>query len=341
MASSLSFPQFQQTLVRGRIDPVYTFDGAEDFFHTEGIRLLSAAAQPDGPTGIDRDLLRGSETTLARVLDDAATFPMVGDRRLIVVREADGLRYESADALKAYLADPNPKTCLVFSSPRFDRRRALWKALQAKSTRVECAPLHEARLAQWIRDRLRGRGYGLGADLAEGMAAGLAGQGLARLDAELQKLMSAVGAPRPIEPPDLEILAGVPRLGDAFGAAKAMVRGDRSGAIGAIRALLDAGEEPVMLLGGISWYVRTALKARAAAMRRLPPRETTSMYGLDPGRIERFNREVGGMTPDQLREALKLCLRADRELKGGGARDPAHAFERLIHKVGRLAGRSA
>ncbi len=341
MPAALSFAQFQKTLVRGRIDAVYLLEGDESFFHEEAIRLLSAAVQPEGSGGVDRDVLRGPEASLAGVLDAAATFPMAGERRLIVVREADGLRCESADDLKAYLADPNPRTCLVFSAVRLDRRRSFWKALQAGCVRVDCTPLSEARLTRWIVERLRGRGYGVGDELAEAIGAAAASLGLARLDGELEKLMSSVGAPRPIEPADLEILAGVPRLGDAFSAARQMIRGERAAAIGAVRDLLRAGEEPLLLLGGFSWYVRTALKARSAAGRRLPPRETTMLYGLDPGRIERFNREVGSSTPAQLREALRLCLRADREIKGGGSRNPAHALERLIHRVGRLAGTPA
>ena len=50
---------------------------------------------------------------------------------------------------------------------------------------------------------------------------------------------------------------------------------------------------------------------------------------------ERFHREIGRVGTRTLRDALRLCLVADREIKGGGARDPAHAFERLIHRLGR------
>ncbi len=89
------------------------------------------------------------------------------------------------------------------------------------------------------------------------------------------------------------------------------------------------------LLGGLSWYFRNALKAFAAASRRLPPREVQALYGLDPGRVERFQREIGTASISVLQEALSLCHRADMELKGRGARDPAQAFERLIHRVGR------
>ncbi|HEU4401092.1 MAG TPA: DNA polymerase III subunit delta [Candidatus Polarisedimenticolia bacterium] len=338
MGRTLSFGQLQQALVRGALEPVYLFEGAEEFFHEEGFRLLEAAALPAGTAVTDRDALRGAEIALPALLDLAETYPMGGGRRLIVVRQADDLRADDLEPLKAYLARPNPRTCLVFSDAKFDGRRGLGRALAAGGVRVDCAPLDETRTALWVRERLRGGGFGISAELAEAITAGYAGGGLAGLDAELSKLMSALGAPRPVEPKDLAILAGVPRVEDAFRVAMQAIRGERGEAVAATRALLRAGEDPVRMLGGISWYVRNALRARSAAARRVPPRELRSLYDIDPGRIERFEREVGRADVAGLRETLALCLRADRELKGQGAKDPAHALERLIHGAGRHRG---
>lgn len=337
MTRTLSFTQFQQGLLRARIEPVYLLDGEETFFQEEAIRLLGQAVLPEGAAAVDREMLRGGETDLQEVIDLASTFPMGGGRRLLVIREADRLRGDGVEPLKSYLERPNLKSCVVFSDPHFDRRRALHKALVAGAARVDCGPLDDARAAVWVRDRLRARGFGLSNDLADAIVAGGAGAGLARLDAELQKLMSALGAPRPIGAADLALLADVPRVDDAFRLAVQILRGDRGAAILAARALLRSGEDPVHLLGGLAWYFRTALKARSAASRRLPPRETTALYGLDPWRVEKFQQEVGGTRAEVLTHALAVCMRADRELKGFGAKDPAHAIERLIHGV---AGRA-
>ncbi|MFQ5876145.1 MAG: DNA polymerase III subunit delta [Acidobacteriota bacterium] len=341
MPVRMSFPQFQQSLLRGRVEAVYCFDGEEPFLHDEAVRLLERAVLAEGSAAVDRDLVHGDEATLEMVLDIAATYPMGGGRRLVVVRDADAVRLQSADPLERYLDRPNPKTCLMFSDLRFDRRRAMWRALQRGATLVECAPPGEARMPGWVRERLQARGYGVTADLAEAIAAGFQGQGLGRLDSELQKLMSAIGPPRPVRPEDLEILAGVPRVGDVWAAARQMVRGRGGEAVAAVRGLLRQGEDPLPLLGALSWYVRMALKARSAAGRRIPPRELQSTYGIDPGRVERMRAEVGDVPVGRLREALALCLRADRELKGAGSRDPAHALERLIHRVARGATRPA
>jgi DNA polymerase-3 subunit delta len=342
MRPALSFAQFQQALRRGAPEPAYLLDGEEPYFHDEAIRLLEAAALSGGGLALDLASFRGADAALPEILDLASTYPMGGGRRLVVVREADGLRLESPAVLAAYLLRPNPRSSLVFTDTGFDRRRVLFRTLAEAACRVDCRPLDEAATSAWVRERLRAGGFGIGADLAEAIVAGLSGGGLGPLDAELQKLMIAIGEPRPVRAADLEILAGVPRLERSFEVAAQALRGERGPAIGALRALLRAGEEPVYLLGGIASHVRTALKAASALRRRLPVREAAALYNLEPWRFEKLVREPGIASPRPLTTALGGCLRADRELKGQGAKDPAHALELLVHRIGRArAGRQA
>ncbi|HKQ98893.1 MAG TPA: DNA polymerase III subunit delta [Candidatus Polarisedimenticolia bacterium] len=335
MPRLLPFARLQAEIKKGAIEPVYLFAGGETWFHEEGIRLLEAAAEAEP---INQDRLRGREIGIEPLLDMASTYPMGPGRRLIVVRQAAQLEPEGIEALKAYLARPNPRTLLIFSDAEFDQRRAIWKALEATALQVRCDPIaSEAGLAAWVRERLRERGYGIGPELAEAIAVGLGGAGLGRVAAEMDKLMGAIGAPRPVEPADLGILADVPRVADAFQIATLALRGDRGAAIRGARALLDAGEEPPQILGAIAWYVRTALKVRSASDRRVAPRDLMPLYGLPPGRIERFRAEIGALSPAALERAVRLCARADREIKGGGARDRANAFERLLHSLARVS----
>lgn len=341
MGPSSSLTQLSRALKSGRIEPVYLFEGEEGYLHDEGIRRLEGAVFGGDDPGLDRDLLRGDESTLAEILDRASTYAMGGGRRLIVVRAASRLRIDDAAGLKKYLANPNPKTCLVFSDPKLDGRKALSRALHQGAARIDCAPLDERRTAQWIREKLQERGFTIGPDLVEVIMAGLISDGLGRLNAELDKLMSAIGTPRPIEPEDLALLVNVPRTGNAFLLAQQILSGNRAGAVISLRSLLAAGEEPVVVLGGMAWYFRNALKACELSDRRISPRDAGARYGIDPWRAERFHREVEQVGARPLRAALRLCLVADREIKGGGARDPAHAFERLIHRLGRDVRRGA
>ena len=338
MASLLSFARFQDDLKSGRIAPAYLLEGDETYFHDEAIRLLEKTLLTEQALAMNRDVVRGDEISLSALLDLAQTYPMGGGRRLIVVRDADALRPDDLAPLTAYLKAPNRSSCVVFSDVGFDRRRALHRTLIDHVARVDCGPLDEARTALFVRERLRARGFGISPDLASAIASGLGGAGLGRVATELEKLMTALGPPRPVEAADLTHLADVPRVEDAFRLAAHAARGERGEALAMMRDLMREGEDPIKILGGLSWYFRNALRARIADARRLPARETTILYGIARGRIERFSREIGRARPEDLRDALAWCLKADRELKGMGARDPAQALERLLHHVGRRAG---
>jgi DNA polymerase III delta subunit len=87
--------------------------------------------------------------------------------------------------------------------------------------------------------------------------------------------------------------------------------------------------------------MRTALKNRASSERRVPARDLWALYALSPNRAEEFRSTVARIPAAQLRQALRLCLEADRELKGGGAKDPANALERLVHGIARAAAGAA
>jgi DNA polymerase III delta subunit len=342
VAAPIPFARYRQSLVRGQIDPVYVFAGEEAWFHEEGLRLLERAVIGPEARGIDREVVHGGDADLNEVVDRASTYPMGGGRRLVIVREADRLGSAGIEALKGYLASPNPRACLVFSDESFDQRKSLSRSLSAGATCVACDPVRgDAAVATFVAERLKGRGYGIAPELAEAIALGLAGAGLARLDAELDKLASSIGTPRPVSARDLEILADVPRVGDAFQAAILALRGERGEAIRSLRGLLEDGQEVPMMLGAIAWSMRTALKTRAALDRRVPPREFEPLYALRPASAEQFRALVERIPAARLRHALRLCAAADREFKGGGAKDPANALERLIHGIARAAAGTA
>ena len=90
MPASLSFETFRQAVAQGRIAPAYLFEGAEIHFHDEGIRLLETTCVPGGALSIDRESLRGGETSLAAILDLVSTYPVGGGVRLVIVARRPG-----------------------------------------------------------------------------------------------------------------------------------------------------------------------------------------------------------------------------------------------------------
>ena len=96
----------------GRVAPVYYLMGEEDYYINElGEFLTNTLLKPE-ERDFNLDIVYGADTTIAQVVELAQAYPMMADRRVVVVREAQALR--SLDALEDYLKQPNPTTVLVF-----------------------------------------------------------------------------------------------------------------------------------------------------------------------------------------------------------------------------------
>src|SRR4051812_15094722 len=105
---------------------------------------------------LERVYASDKAVTPAAIVESARTFPMLGDRRVVLVLRAEKIlkpkRRGKGDAnvadddepagdvaiLEEYVKEPVPGTTLVFVAADVDRTRRLYKTLQKHATVVEC-----------------------------------------------------------------------------------------------------------------------------------------------------------------------------------------------------------
>src|SRR4051812_39001798 len=94
------FDDVEKAWKLGKAAPIYVFHGEEEFLRSELIHLAPEIFLPEeGTRAFNFDLLYGSDTTLKDVIGIAQGFPMMADRRLVIVRDAEKiLRTRSAEA---------------------------------------------------------------------------------------------------------------------------------------------------------------------------------------------------------------------------------------------------
>ena len=171
-------------------DPVYVFHGDDDFLKDARVRDLVDAAVDVATRDFNLERRRGAELD-AETLDALlGTPPMMAERRVVVVREADKLKKDPRAVLERYFAHPSADTVLLLVVPagaKVDR------ALLAGGTAVEFPTLTGERLPRWIAHHVGLTGGTItpeaGALLVEAV-----GNDLAQLAVELEKLASYAGA---------------------------------------------------------------------------------------------------------------------------------------------------
>jgi DNA polymerase III subunit delta len=266
------------------------------------------------------EVFRGEEASWAHVLDAARTRSLFAARRAVVVRAADALKGEP-DGLEAFLADPTPGVALVLLAAKPDRRRTVWKKLLDKARVVKAEPLKGAALRGRLQEELRRRRLGLPAEAAEELIDRV-GQDLRRLMGELDKLEAyAHGRTGPLSVEEVSAVLGrglsqpLFKLGDAFGAR------DARQTLELTEALLDDGEEAVLIVGVLHRALRQVRAAVALRGQRLGKDELAARLGLPPPmafKAQILMDAARAWTEDELRRGLLALARADRELKSGG-----------------------
>ncbi len=186
-----------ETIVRsvraGRFAPVYYLMGEEDYYIDKVSEFIVDAALKEEEKDFNLTVCYGTDVTADEVIDAAKRFPMMAERQVVLVREAQNL--SGKERLSFYLERPQPSTVLIFCHKHgtLDKRKKLAADIQKAGILFESKKLYESWLPAFVTDYLRRRGVTMEQN-AVMMICECVGNDLSRLSGELDKLLLALPA---------------------------------------------------------------------------------------------------------------------------------------------------
>lgn len=192
---------------KGARGGAFYLHGEDQFRKEEALRGLVDAHVEPGTRDFNLDLLRGTEVdpeTLASVM---ATPPMMGEWRVVVLREVEGLAAtkRAREELLRVAADPPPGLALIMSGTVPKGSKAKFYSDLARSAQsVEFRAITDADVPGWLMERAT-EVHGVDIDVGAARALGAAiGPDLGILARELEKLSEFVGGRKRIALEDVE-----------------------------------------------------------------------------------------------------------------------------------------
>ena len=76
----------------GVIAPIYLLEGEEPFFIDRLSSFLFDTLAPEGQRDFDAEIFYGLESDAKRIADSCRQFPVMSERRVVLVREAQQMR---------------------------------------------------------------------------------------------------------------------------------------------------------------------------------------------------------------------------------------------------------
>lgn len=333
----ITHADFFASVKRGEIARAYLFDGAEEYVKERALETLRRKLLPEGLEALNESVL--NNPSAAAIMECAEMLPVMGERRLVVVREcayvsagkaagdADG-----AERLTKYLDDLPETACIVFYvKGQCDGRKKLSAALSKKAEAVRFEPLADAELGKWIASQLKAQNKQIAPATAMQLAF-TSGRELMTLSQELKKLAAFVGDRVEITPADVEQVATQTAECTVFQMADALVAGKEAEAFRLLNVLLENGEGRIGVLAMIARQYRNMLHAKLLRAAGSPEAEIAKKVGVPPFAARRLCQQVERASAASLRAKLDLCVETDYAIKSGRMREDA-ALERAMIRL--------
>ena len=315
-------------LEKGKPIPAVLLLGEEPFLRDACRSLLieKFVPEPARTWAVSRYSADRGETQAA--LHQAQTMAMLSPLQLVFLEEAEAIeklgdksREEAVAQLAAYLENPAPFTVLVMEATGLDQRMKLGKLLAEKTLVVECGlgenPA-ERQVAAVALARAIAKEEGLefekGAaeDLAEFVAADLM-----RLKTELEKLATHAGENRFITRNDVGTMVISEKTTTVWELADLLAARKSAKALEFLDRLLRDGEEPLPMLGAITWMYRKLIEA-SEVKGVTNGWQAARALGMRPEQAELALQASRKIPKGQLLSGLRALQRADDRLKRGG-----------------------
>jgi DNA polymerase-3 subunit delta len=172
----------------GNIKPIYLLMGEEAYYIDKLTEYLEQHILLEEEKDFNQTIVYGRDTTIDEIVAHAKRYPMMAERQVVIVKEAQDLS-KTIESLEAYADNPQSTTVLVlaYKYKTVDKRKKLVKLIDKKGVVFESKKMYENQVGQWISKVLQGRGYGI-EPKAIMMLVEFMGNDLSRIANELNKL---------------------------------------------------------------------------------------------------------------------------------------------------------
>lgn len=210
-----------------KFKPVYLLHGEEAYYIDFISDRIEQTVLQEAQRGFDQTILYGKDTDFSTIISAAKRYPMMSDYQVIIVKEAQNLKWKTDDLFAKYAENPTPTTILVlaYKHGKFDKRTKLFKQIDKVGVAFESEKLYENKIGPWITEEVQREGTRIHPQAAALMAEYL-GTDLSKVANEVQKLILNVSKDQEISLKDVEDNIGISKDYNVFELNNALGRRD-------------------------------------------------------------------------------------------------------------------
>ena len=322
----------------GQFAPVYLLMGDEPYYTDMVCDAVIENALDEASRDFNETICYGADVDADTVITAARRFPMMAERQLVVVKDAQAMR--DLEKLAVYCEKPLDSTVLVLlmRGASADKRKALYKQASKNGIVVESNALRDYEMPSWIAQYFSGRGLAIDPEAAA-LLAESAGTNLGRIAVETDKMLKNLPeGTQQITVSDVERNVGISREFSVFELTKELSAKNGAKALRIAARIGEAAKFAMpMAVAPLYTHFYRILKYEAALMKNpgMPKMEKAKLLGVNPYFLEEYDVAARNFPVRRCMKVMSLLEEYDFKGKGGGSGE-AGQDELLLELVNKI-----
>lgn len=315
------FAQVVKDIQLRKFAPVYFLQGEETFFIDNIMEHIENLALEESQKSFNQYVLYGKETSFEQVISTARKYPMMGDRQVILVKEAQEMKgwqkEQDQNLLLNYLENPMPSTVLAFAYKykTLDKRTKIGKSIGKLTVNILSKSLYDNQVPSWIQGYVKAVDASI-TDPACMLLAENIGNNLQRLANEVDKLLLNVGDSKQIDDKLVHKYVGISKEYNTFELQKAIGSRNEVKAFKIVRHFADNPKNNPLILTLFSLYSYFSKLLLVHQSGTQDQNQLARIIGVNPYFVKEYLVAAGNYNLPIVLRNLDHLYKADLESKG-------------------------
>jgi DNA polymerase-3 subunit delta len=309
--SVLSFKKYIEKPIS---DNLFVIHGEERFFFDQILEDIEKSVFTNkADKDLNYHLFYGTEITLSELLNTCLSYPMLTDRKLVIVKEFDKLQITDPESFLKYLDNPQSTTILVLVADRFNRTK-IYTDILKKGVTVKCRKLNESDIFHWTMSKLKE--FNIQADresvafLVENI-----GANLLRLNLEIEKIKSFLETGQPLTLDLVSQITGFEREVNIYNFQNVLAARNLKSSLKIGSHLLEQGEALAAMLPSVFTFFRRIWVVKELVQKNYSQKQILEMLHGHPFAYREIFSNVNKFEREHLDLIFSKLLEAEIQLK--------------------------
>jgi DNA polymerase III subunit delta len=293
---------------------VYLFYGEESYLIQQAFHQLKSLALEGGAADFNFDSYYAADCDVAQVRDVFETLPMMAERRVVVIHEAQDLTDKEWAVLEPSITQPPEGSLLILLGRKIDKRKKFFRIISETQNAVEFKKPYENQMAGWIRYICKSFELEIDEEALR-LLYKLTGSHLEDIEGEVKKLRLYLGDRHQIEVKDVEACVSRTREDTIFELTDSVGQRQRVTALVKLSHLIDQGQSQIGIVSMISRHIRILLAIKHGIESGMVGAKLASFAQVPSYYLQNYVDQSRAWPVPRLENTLVLLSETDKELK--------------------------